>query len=75
MERPLKKEGTYLALAKRKEGFFTKTTEGYKRQSKKGLKNVVQCGYYGMYAKAIVDVEKGEGKIDLNPSLSQRIKK
>ena len=67
VERPLKKEGTYLALAKRKEGFFTKTTEGYKRQSKKGLKNVVQCGYYGMYAKAIVDVEKGEGKIFSRP--------
>jgi uncharacterized GH25 family protein len=63
VEKPLKKEGAYLALAKRKGGFFTKTTEGYKRQSKKGLKNVIQCGYYGMYAKAIVDVGERGGKI------------
>ena len=58
----MKKEGAYLAVAKRKEGFSTKTTEGHKRQSKKGLKDVIQCSYSGMYAKAIVDVEKGGGK-------------
>jgi len=62
VKKPLKKAGAYLAVATRKEGFFTKTTEGYERQSKKGLKDVIQCGYYGMYAKAVVDVEKGGGK-------------
>lgn len=62
VETPLKKEGAYLAVAKRKEGFSTKTTEGHKRQSKKGLKDVIQCSYSGMYAKAIVDVGKGGGK-------------
>ena len=62
VKKPLKKEGAYLAVAKRKEGFSTKTTEGHKRQSKKGLKDVIQCNYSGMYAKAVVDVEKGGGK-------------
>jgi len=62
VEKPLKKNGAYLAVVKRKEAFFTKTAEGYERQSKKGLKDVIQCGYYGMYAKAVVDVEKGGGK-------------
>ena len=62
VEKPLKKNGAYLTVATRKEAFFTKTTKGYERQSKKGLKNVIQCGYYGMYAKAVVDVEKGGGK-------------
>ena len=67
VKKALKKEGTYLAVAKRKEGFSTKTTEGHKRQSKKGLKNVIQCSYYGMYAKAVVDVGKGGGKIFSRP--------
>ena len=67
VERPLKKEGAYLVVAKRKEGFRTKTTEGYKRQSKKGLKNVIQCSYSGGYAKAIVDVGKGGGEIFSRP--------
>ncbi|MCK4618317.1 MAG: DUF4198 domain-containing protein [Desulfobacterales bacterium] len=61
-EKPLKKDGAYLAVAQRKESFFTKTKQGYKGQSKKGLKDVIQCGYYGMYAKAVLDVEKGGGK-------------
>ena len=66
-ERPLKKEGAYLVVAKRKEGFRTKTTEGYKRQSKEGLKNVIQCSYSGGYAKAIVDVGKGGGELFSRP--------
>lgn len=62
-ERPLKKEGTYLVAAEKKGGFFTKTTEGYKRgHSKKGLKNVIQCTYSAKYSKAIVNVGKAGGK-------------
>lgn len=58
-----KEEGTYLVVAKKKGGFFTKTTEGYKRgQSKKGLKNVIQCTYSAKYAKAIVNVGTAGGK-------------
>ena len=70
VEGPLKKEGAYLVVAKRKEGFRTKTTEGTKRQSKKGLKNVIQCSYSGGYAKAIVDVGKGGGEILSRPSVT-----
>jgi uncharacterized GH25 family protein len=66
-ERALEKEGTCLVVAKRKEKFFTKTTEGYKRQSKKGLKNVIQCSYSGGYAKAIVVVGKGGGRLFSKP--------
>lgn len=60
---PLKKEGTYLAVLKRKEGFSSKTTEGYKTQSKKELKNVVKCSYSGGYGKAIINHGKGDGSI------------
>lgn len=59
VEKPLRESGTYLAIAKKKGGFFTRTTEGYKRQSKKGLKNVVRCFWSEMYAKAIVNVGEG----------------
>lgn len=62
-ERPLKKKGTYLIVAEKKGGFFTKTTEGYKRgYTKKGLKNVIQCTYSAKYSKAVVNVGKAGGK-------------
>ena len=62
-DKPLRKEGTYVIAAKKKGGFFTKTTEGYKRgQSKKGLKNVIKCTYSAKYSKAIVNVGKAGGK-------------
>ncbi len=59
---PLKEAGTYVISAKRKGGFFTKTTEGYKRgQTKKGLSNVIRCGYYAKYSKAIINVGEAAG--------------
>lgn len=62
-EIPLNHEGIYLIVAKKKGGFFTKTTEGYKRgRSKKGLKNVIECTYSEKYTKAIVNVGKAGGK-------------
>jgi uncharacterized GH25 family protein len=62
-KKTLKHEGTYLVVAKRKGGFFTKTTEGYKRgHSKKGLKNVISCTYSEKYTKSIVNVGKTRGK-------------
>ena len=36
-EVPPKKPGSYLVVAKRKSAFFTQTTDGYKRQPKKGM--------------------------------------
>jgi uncharacterized GH25 family protein len=59
VKKPIKQAGAYMAAAKRKEGFFSKTTEGYKGQSKKGLKNVIQCSYSGGYAKAVINVGEG----------------
>lgn len=62
-EKPLKQEGTYMVVAKRKGGFFTKTTEGWQRgHSKEGLKNVIECTYSDKYSKAIVNVGREGGK-------------
>lgn len=67
-KKPLNQAGTYMIAAQRKEGFFSKTTEGYKNQSKKGLKNVLQCSYSGGYAKAIINVgEEGGGTVASKP--------
>ena len=65
---PILQEGTYLVVVIKKGGFFTKTTEGYKRgHSKKGLKNVISCKYSVKSAKAIINVGKPKGKIFLKP--------
>jgi len=58
-------QGVYVVAAKRKTGFYTKTTEGGKRCSKKGLKNVIKCFHSEMCAKAIVNVGNGSGKADI----------
>ena len=58
-------QGVYVVAAKRKTGFYTKTTEGGKRCSKKGLKNVIKCFHSEMCAKAIVNVGNGNGKADI----------
>jgi len=62
VEKPLKKAGAYLAVVMGKQSFYTRTANAHNLQSKKGLKDVIQCSYCGMYAKAVVDVEKGGGK-------------
>jgi uncharacterized GH25 family protein len=51
-----KTTGVYTILANIKPGFLSKTTEGYKLQSKKGLENVVFCFRFDIQAKAIVNV-------------------
>lgn len=48
-------EGVYIILANIHPGFLTKTTEGYKLEPKKGLKNVVSCFRFDIRAKAIVN--------------------
>ncbi len=52
--------GLYIVSAKRKTGFWTKTTEGGKRQSKEGLSNVIKCFRSHMNAKALINVGKGK---------------
>lgn len=59
-------QGVYIVAAKRKTGFYTKTTEGGKRCSKKGLKNVIKCFHSEMCAKAVVNAGNGKGKADLS---------
>ncbi len=49
-------QGTYIAMVHRKEGFSTKTAQGYVHEPRKGLKNVIYSRYLGMYGKAIVNV-------------------
>jgi uncharacterized GH25 family protein len=49
-------EDTFTILANVHPGFLSKTTEGYKLQSKKGLENVVSCFRYDIRAKAMVNV-------------------
>ncbi|MEW5944573.1 MAG: DUF4198 domain-containing protein [bacterium] len=56
IEAPGDLPGAYLIIAKRKGGYKTKTTEGYKSLPKKDLKNVISSAYREMNAKAIVIV-------------------
>ncbi len=63
-ENNFSKPGSYLIVAKRKTGFYTKTTQGGKRQSKEGLKNVIKCSRSQMCMKAIINVGDGQGKVD-----------
>jgi len=60
----LTRPGAYIIAAKRKTGFYTKTTEGGRRQNKKGLKNVIRCSHSQMCAKAVVNVGDGKGRVD-----------
>ena len=63
-EESISKAGAYVVAATRKAGFYTKTTEGGKSCSKRGLKNVIKCFYSYMCMKAIANVGKGKGKVD-----------
>jgi len=51
--------GSLLVAGQRKPGFYTKTIDGGKRQSKKGLDNVVKCSFSTMGMKGIVNVGGG----------------
>ena len=57
----IQKEGTYLAVAAMKPLFVSKTPEGYKRKSKKGLTNAISCRHVEFFAKAIFYAEKPDG--------------
>lgn len=58
----LDKSGTYLVVAERKKYFATKTAEGYKFQSKKGLKDVISSSWSEGDAKAIINVGEPSGQ-------------
>lgn len=57
-------DGTCLVAGQRKASFYTKTVDGGKRQSKKGLDNVVKCSWSIMGMKGIVNVGAGKGAVD-----------
>lgn len=57
-------DGAYIVAAERKVSFYTKTVDGGKRQSKKGLDNVLKCSWSIMSMKGIVTVGAGKGAVD-----------
>lgn len=57
-------DGAYLVAAQRKVSFYTKTVDGGKRQSKKGLDNVLKCSWSTMSMKGVVAVGAGKGAVD-----------
>lgn len=57
-------DGAYIVAAQRKVSFYTKTVDGGKRQSKKGLDNVVKCSWSTMSMKGVVTVGAGKGAVD-----------
>jgi len=59
--------GIYFVAAEIKPGFLTKTIEGYKLRTKKGLENVITCFHYDKRAKAIIQVGKK------NNGMSQKV--
>lgn len=60
----LSEPGVYVLSASKKPGFYTKTTEGGKQTSRKGLTNVLKCSYSHNFMKAIVNVGDGPGRVD-----------
>ncbi len=58
----LEKEGTYLLVAAKKPGFFSKTATGFARKPKNELSDVIECKYSKRYAKALITVGKPGGK-------------
>ena len=49
-------QDTYMILGNIHPGFLSKTTDGYKMQSKKGLENVFSCFRFDMRTKAVMNV-------------------
>lgn len=64
LKKTISEPGTYTIAAQRKTGFYTKTAEGGKRQSKKGLENVKLCTSSHMSMKAIVNIGVGGGELE-----------
>lgn len=59
----LDKPGTYLVVIEKKSGFVTKTTEGYKYQSKKRLKGVIKSYWSEANALAIINVGESTDEV------------
>lgn len=59
------KDGVYSVLASIHPGFLTKTVEGYKLQSKEGLKDAVSCFNFDMRAKAVLNISETKKGFDM----------
>lgn len=64
-----KTEGQYAVCVKVKRIYFSKTTDGRKMGSKKDLKDVVECTYYGMHAETFITVGSGTKKAQVSSAL------
>lgn len=65
-EAVMSEDGVYVIAAERKPGFYTKTTKGGKRSSKKGIPadTVIESSHSIMCMKAVVNVGDGKGEVD-----------
>jgi nickel transport protein len=65
---PMKETGTYLAVALPRDGFATKTTEGYRRgKTKKDVENVIECRYSRKIAIAVFTMGRPGGEAFSRP--------
>lgn len=61
---PLKANGSYMAVVKKKVMFSSKTVDGYQRgKTKKDLKDVIECSHSEKYAKALFTVGTAGGEV------------
>ncbi|XCN74318.1 MAG: DUF4198 domain-containing protein [Candidatus Electrothrix aestuarii] len=63
-EEALSEPGIYTVAAQRKAIFYTKTTDGWKRQTKEGLKNVLRCSLSHKSAKGLLTVDAEDATMD-----------
>ncbi|TIH18503.1 DUF4198 domain-containing protein [Marinifilum sp. JC120] len=54
-------EGTAIIAGHRNGMIWTQTTQGWKQQSKKGLKGVIKSGKYEKFCKTLITVGKADG--------------
>jgi uncharacterized GH25 family protein len=66
-EEGLNGPGVYTVAGQRKAGFYTKTTDGGKRQSKEGLNNVLKCSNSHMAMKALLTAGDEPGGVNKTP--------
>ncbi|WLE96180.1 MAG: DUF4198 domain-containing protein [Candidatus Electrothrix communis] len=63
-EEALSEPGIYTVAAERKTVFYTKTTEGWKKQSKEGLKNVLRCVRSHKSTKGLLAVDAEDAAVN-----------
>lgn len=72
-ETPELEGGTYVLLASQQGGFYTRTRQGSKRQSKEGLSGVIKCSFSSNNMKAVLNVGGKSGGDALGGSYDQAL--